>query len=288
MGRPYHRRNLMSAALEMFSSGKGQKQIHLALSVSADPPGLKTVGNWISKFKTIDEEELWLDELFKWRETEKIGLQWECNALISRLSKMMVKDGLLRGPTRRRVLWWWRVHQSRPDLSDVQVFECAGQCVLMEHIDLLEIGETSWAAVEAVFRNETKGLGPLPATEIRAVRVGACFAVCSFGSEGPLPEWVRGGEFLAIIVTPAEMSVICLEDVVPGHVAASRGWSCVRLDSKETRTGAILQSIRNRVEAFMISSGEVEYLLVKERGITGLADLLMDSNCILVNETLMD
>lgn len=289
MGRPYHRHDLMSAAFEMFSSGKGQKEIHVALSASTDSPGLKTVGNWISKFKTVNDEELWLDRLFRWNETEKIGLQWDCNPFISRLAKAMSKDVLSIGPpTRRRVLWWWRVHQSRPDFSDEEVLECANQCVLMEHVDFLEIGETNWGCMEAVLNSEPEALDSDSMSEVKASRVAGYFAVCRFGSDEPLPEWVRGGQFLAVIVTPTEMSVICLEDVVPEHVVASRGWSCVRLSSKETRTGLILQSISDRVGALMISSGEIEHLLVKERRTTALAELLMDCNCILVNEILED
>ena len=288
MGRPYHRHDLMSTAFEMFSSGKGQKQIHVALSASTDSPGLKTVGNWISKFKAVSEEELWLDSLFRWSETEKIGLQWDCNPFISRLSKAMSKDGFSIGPTRRRVLWWWRVHQSRPDFSDEEILECANQCVLMEHVDLLGIGETNWASVETILSSEPEAVDSVSMMEAKVVRVEGYFAVCSFGSDEPFPEWVRGVEFLAVIVTPTEMSVICLEGVVPEDVVASRGWSCVRLSSKEIQTGLILQSIRNRVEALVISSGEVEHLLVKERRMTVLAELLMDSNCILVSETLLD
>ena len=180
------------------------------------------------------------------------------------------------------------MHQSRPDLSDEEVLECANRCVLLEHVDLLEIGETNWGGVDAVLRNEPETLDPMSMMEVKAVRVGGHFAVCSFGSDEPLPEWVRGGEFLAVIVTPTEMSVICLEDVVPEHVVASRGWSCISLSGKETRTGTILQSISNRVGAFVISSGETDHLLVKERSNSALDELLMDSNCILVNETLID
>ena len=150
----------------MFSSGKGQKQIHVALSASTDSPGLKTVGNWISKFKAVSEEELWLDSLFRWSETEKIGLQWDCNPFISRLSKAMSKDGFSIGPTRRRVLWWWRVHQSRPDFSDEEILDAHR---MLARTEGLFVEPASAAGIAGIVKSKARGIIPEGSTVVVTV-----------------------------------------------------------------------------------------------------------------------
>jgi hypothetical protein len=57
------------------------------------------------------------------------------------------------------------------------------------------------------------------------------FALCRFAADDPIPEWTKSArEFLTISRTPAELSIVADEAVVPPSVKAHRGYRAFRVE----------------------------------------------------------
>lgn len=95
-------------------------------------------------------------------------------------------------------------------------------------------------------------------------------AVCRLGAEDSPPEWAQASGFLSMTRTTDELSVVCLEAVVPPEVRCERGWRCLRvegpLDFSEVGVLAALTSVLAAagVSLFAISTFDTDYLLVGE------------------------
>jgi hypothetical protein len=94
-------------------------------------------------------------------------------------------------------------------------------------------------------------------------------AVCRLGPDAPLPEWPRGA-FVSITRTPAELSIVCDESVVPGDIVAERGWVALQLEGpipfEVTGVAASLTTplAANGISVFLIATYDTDWLLVKE------------------------
>src|SRR5438876_10301492 len=54
------------------------------------------------------------------------------------------------------------------------------------------------------------------------------YAIVRLDAPAALPGWPRG-DFLSITRTPNELSIVCVEQAVPGNVRADRSWRCLAL-----------------------------------------------------------
>lgn len=104
---------------------------------------------------------------------------------------------------------------------------------------------------------------------LRFRRHGLRLAVCKLGLMEPLPAWAVGGEFLAVVRTPAEVSVVCEEARVPKEAVAERGWAAVELAGPfDFALAGILASALNPlaeagIGIFAISTFDTDWILVK-------------------------
>ncbi len=96
------------------------------------------------------------------------------------------------------------------------------------------------------------------------------FSLCRLGGDHEVPAWVLSGSFFSITRTPDELSIVCPSHLVPEGISIESGWRCLKvhgpLDFNQT---GILSSLlepltRAGISAFVISTWDTDYLLVKE------------------------
>lgn len=96
-------------------------------------------------------------------------------------------------------------------------------------------------------------------------------AICRLSPESEPPPQALAGEFSAIVRTPQELSVVCMEDAAQEIDGAETGFRCLRvageLDFGET---GVLSSLADpladeKISLFAVSTWDTDYLLVKDR-----------------------
>ena len=105
------------------------------------------------------------------------------------------------------------------------------------------------------------------------------YAVCRLAPDAPAPEWAAG-DLCSLTRTATELSVVCLERVVPTEVRHEPGWRAlaVRGPLAFELTG-VLASLASPlakagVSIFALSTFDTDYLLVAEEQLgTALATL---------------
>jgi len=113
--------------------------------------------------------------------------------------------------------------------------------------------------------------------------VEGSYSVCRLGPRDPEPDWARGGPFVSVTRTEAELSIVCLQAAVPPSVRAEGGWRCLRVRGPLGfgMTG-ILASLAaplasTGVSIFVVSTYDTDYLMVQERDLDRAKDALVRS-----------
>lgn len=94
------------------------------------------------------------------------------------------------------------------------------------------------------------------------------FAVCRLQPQAPLPDWVAG-PFFSVTRTADELSIVCLQALLPAEVQAERNWRCLKvLGPLDFSLVGILASLsaalaEARISLFALSTFDTDYLLVK-------------------------
>lgn len=94
------------------------------------------------------------------------------------------------------------------------------------------------------------------------------FAVCRLDADAPAPAWPTG-EFVSIVRTSTELTIVCLQDDVPAEIQCEAGWRCLKIDGSFgfTEVGVIASLTKPlakaKVSVFVISTFDTDYLLVK-------------------------
>jgi hypothetical protein len=97
------------------------------------------------------------------------------------------------------------------------------------------------------------------------------FAVCKLSHDAPIPSWATAASFFAITRTADELSVVCLEDVVPEGLPYEGGWRSLRVAGTVPFSAVgILASLtaplaEAGISIFAVSTFDTDYLLVKEK-----------------------
>ncbi|NLG71077.1 MAG: ACT domain-containing protein [Chloroflexi bacterium] len=96
------------------------------------------------------------------------------------------------------------------------------------------------------------------------------FAICHMSSDAVLPDWALAPPFAAAVRTADELSLVCVEALVPQQVQAERGWRAIKVQGPlDFALTGVLSSLaaplaQARISIFAISTFETDYLLVKE------------------------
>ena len=128
MARPYSNPQLISEALVLYVQGGSPKTIHTFLSRNAAAPSLRTVNNWISKFRLVQQRLLRPDNPYEWHLKESDSFSIEDRNLIYRMLRIK------KNPTNREVYWWLKINAIRQDMSDDDLISISQQCVLNQNI----------------------------------------------------------------------------------------------------------------------------------------------------------
>jgi hypothetical protein len=105
------------------------------------------------------------------------------------------------------------------------------------------------------------------------------YGVCRLGQGASFPEWATG-EFVSITRTSDELSVICLEKLIPDAVRCERGWRSLRVagSMEFSLIGVVASFVKPLAEAgisvFVISTFDTDYLLVKENDLANVVSAL--------------
>lgn len=105
------------------------------------------------------------------------------------------------------------------------------------------------------------------------------FAVCRLQPESPLPDWVAGA-FFSVTRTADELSMVCLQTLVPAGVQAERDWRCLKvLGPLDFSLVGVLASLSTalaeaRVSLFAVSTFDTDYLLVKSAALEPAVEAL--------------
>lgn len=96
------------------------------------------------------------------------------------------------------------------------------------------------------------------------------FALARLAGDAPVPDWIGGREFLAVVRTRNELSIVCLEDSVPTHITeVQRGFRCLAVAATLdfTQTGIIAQLAQPLADAgisiFGIATYDTDHILVR-------------------------
>lgn len=96
------------------------------------------------------------------------------------------------------------------------------------------------------------------------------YAICQLPPEAEIPAWAQRGELLAIIYTPEELSLVCVQRTVPPTVRAQRNWRALRVRGVlELSMVGVMASLAAAlagagVSLFAVSTYNTDYLLVEE------------------------
>jgi uncharacterized protein len=96
------------------------------------------------------------------------------------------------------------------------------------------------------------------------------FAVCRFPADQNVPQWALEGAFFNITRTYHELSIVCVEQLVPPYVRFEGSWKGFMLEGPFDfgQTGILSSVLEPLAEAkigiFTFSTFDTDYVLVKE------------------------
>ena len=96
------------------------------------------------------------------------------------------------------------------------------------------------------------------------------FAICRLEPEADIPSWALAGDFYSITRTVEELSLVCLQEVVPEGNRVEKGYRCLKVGGPlDFSLTGILSSLtiplaQAGISVLSISTFDTDYLLVKE------------------------
>jgi hypothetical protein len=106
------------------------------------------------------------------------------------------------------------------------------------------------------------------------------FAVCRLEADAAVPSWATTGEFFSITRTAEELSIVCLQSLVPDGIRCERDWRGFQLAGPIpfSTVGVLASLVTPLAEAgismFAISIFDTDYLLVKASDLARAIDAL--------------
>lgn len=94
-------------------------------------------------------------------------------------------------------------------------------------------------------------------------------AVCRLDADAAVPAWATASSFFSITRTAEELSIVCLQSLVPEGGRCERDWRCLQLAgpipfSTVGVMASLVQPLADaEISVFAISTFDTDYLLVK-------------------------
>lgn len=108
-------------------------------------------------------------------------------------------------------------------------------------------------------------------------------AVCRLDGATDIPDWALQGSFFPVTRSTDELSVVCLESLVPKGVRAEGGWRAMRVAGViefsviGVLAGLTVPLAEAGVSVFAISTFDTDYLLVKEHDLGRAVEVLRNA-----------
>lgn len=105
-------------------------------------------------------------------------------------------------------------------------------------------------------------------------------AVCRLDPVSAVPDWIDRSAFYSVTRTDQELTIVCAEALVAQGTASETGWRCFKVDGPLdfSEIGIIFSLTQplaqNRVSAFVISTFDTDYFMVKEKDLEKAIDVL--------------
>jgi hypothetical protein len=96
------------------------------------------------------------------------------------------------------------------------------------------------------------------------------FAICRLAADAAIPTWATAGRTFSISRSGEELSVLCLQELVPSGIRCEGDWRCVRVAGplEFSQIGVLASLLGPLAEAgisvLAISTFDTDYLLVKQ------------------------
>lgn len=96
------------------------------------------------------------------------------------------------------------------------------------------------------------------------------FAICRLEPEVEIPAWALAGDFFSVTRTKEELSLVCLQKLVPQGIRCEKGFRCVKVGGPlDFSLPGILSSLtvplaQAEISVLAISTFDTDYLLVRE------------------------
>ena len=106
------------------------------------------------------------------------------------------------------------------------------------------------------------------------------FAICRFDADAAIPTWTTTSGFCSITRTTEELSIVCLQSLVPVGIKCERDWRCFKLTGliPFTAVGVLASLVQPLAKAsisvFAISTFDTDFLLVKAMDLDRAIDAL--------------
>lgn len=119
------------------------------------------------------------------------------------------------------------------------------------------------------------------------------FTICKFPADTPMPAWAKGGSFLSVTRTEAELSIVAETDQVPGDLQSTiSSWRVMKVHGPfDLSVVGVLASLvtplaHKGISIFTISTFDTDYLLVQANDLKAAAAALRNAgHSILKTET---
>jgi GNAT superfamily N-acetyltransferase len=128
--------------------------------------------------------------------------------------------------------------------------------------------------------DRTTSAPPFAVGPLNLILMPGRFAVNRLDPRAPVPSWAAGDGFFSITRTADEISIVCLEGVVPADVRCEPGWRCLRVAGIVPFSAVgVLASLTvpltdARISVFALSTFDTDYLLVKENDLPAAMEAL--------------
>lgn len=124
-------------------------------------------------------------------------------------------------------------------------------------------------------------------TDLKFELLQHTFGVCKLNHAQDIPLWAYQGDFFSITKTADELSIVCLEAVIPEHVTCEKGWRALKivgiLDFSLIGILSVVSSTLAKadISIFAVSTYNTDYILVKDRDLEGALKALRNESFII-------
>ncbi len=106
------------------------------------------------------------------------------------------------------------------------------------------------------------------------------YAVCRLDPGDEIPEWSVGSDFLSVVRSSDELSIVCRQDLVPREIRCNRNLRLLRIAEKlDFGMVGILNRLLQPLEkagvaVFVVSTYDTDYVMVASRKLKEAAAVL--------------